>query len=139
MQKTTATQFTVSLPNKPGQLAELTKFFADKGINLAGISVEALNDVSFIRFIVQDKEAEAKTWLESKGYKPTATKVLQVELANQPGQLYQIAAKLAKQNVNIQYLYGSTCGTQTCCLYMAADPFEKAETLLSKEFALSKN
>jgi len=137
---TTATQFTVSLPNKPGQLAELTQYFADKGINISAIAVEALGDVSFVRLTVSEKESEVKSWLETKGYKATATKVFQVQIQNQPGQLHQLASKLAKQNVNIENLYGSTwANNQPATLYVAVDQFEKAENLLSQELAASRN
>ena len=137
MHKPIATQFTVPLSNKPGQLAELTKYLADKKVNLTGISCETLGDIGFARLTVQENEAEVKALLEAKGYRPTATKVYQLELPNQPGMLHLIARRLSEKNINILNVFGSASGPHGSILFIAVDQFEKAQPILEKELLAS--
>ncbi|MFH1724177.1 MAG: ACT domain-containing protein [Elusimicrobiota bacterium] len=137
MKKSIVTQFTVALSNKPGVLAEFTKYFSEKQVNLIGISIETLGDIGFIRFIVQENVVEVQNYLLSKGYKVMLTDVFQLEIVNKPGYLFELANLLGTKNINIMGLYGSVFGFDKAMLYLTVDQFELAKPLLEKELVLS--
>lgn len=128
-------QLTISLPNAAGQLAKLAGIIARAKANIQAISVVDSTEVGMVRVVV-DKFNAARTALKSSGLSFTETPVLVVSMEDKPGQLAGTAAKLAKAGINIQYVYGSTCGKASCdceelIVICVPDP-KKAEAILKK-------
>src|SRR5688500_14043656 len=117
------TQFTVSVPNKVGQLAELSRALAEKGLNITGMYAEALADFAFIRLVTNGDETQVRELLESRGHRPHVAKVLQVDMSNKPGQLQELAEKLSKGGVNILYIYGGAGESATGSIFLAVEQF----------------
>lgn len=102
-----AKQLSIFLENKPGVLARLCQSFSDAGINIEGMSVSDTVDHAVVRLITS-KPAAASAMLESAGVLVVETDVLTLTLPDKPGQLAEIARKLSKAKVNIEYAYGTT-------------------------------
>jgi len=100
------TQLTVVLENKPGQLAKMAAALKKAGVNVLAISVVDSVDTGVIRMVV-DSPAKAKQALARAKITVTQQLVLLVALANAPGALQDLAAKLSVAGVNINYVYGS--------------------------------
>ena len=102
-----AKQLSVTLPNKPGQLAALCKKLAGAKVNIRAVSVVECTEQGIVRLVV-DKTGVARKVIKALGLGLVVSDVLMVELVNKPGVLAQVATRLAKSGVNIQYVYGST-------------------------------
>ena len=100
-------QLTVCLDNKPGSLAKLCSALSKAKINIKAISVADHVDTGVIR-IVTDSSAKASAAIKKLGYPVLTRDVLVVELSHDPGTLAEAARKLAKEGINIDFVYGST-------------------------------
>jgi len=102
-----ATQISVSLPNRRGELAKLCRVLADKKVNILAISVAENSDMGTVRLVVSDADA-ALAALQDQGLTCARTEVLVLELPNKVGVLADAAETLRAARVNIDYVYGST-------------------------------
>lgn len=102
-------ELVVTLVNKIGILADMSKIVAEHGINIeavAGYSVD--NEATIMLFT--DDNLRAREALEKKGYKNIQEKeVVMLDLENKPGVLKNITAKLAAEGIDIRYVYGTAC------------------------------
>jgi len=101
-----ASQLTVLLENKPGELAKVAKALEDSGVNILGIAVADASDSAIVR-VITDGVTKAMQALKKAGLAPTKQKVLVVALPNEPGALGALADKLGAAEVNINYVYCS--------------------------------
>jgi len=106
-----AKEIVVTVVNKIGVLADMSKILADHGINIeavAGYSVELEAKI----MLVTDDNLRAMDALKMNNYKSLAEKdILLVELENKAGALKNITAKLASAGIDIKYIYGTACPT----------------------------
>jgi len=116
-------QFTLYLPNRRGELANVTKKLANAGINIEGISVSASTDVALVQ-IVTSKSGKAGDILRRGRIPFTAQDVAVLPLKNRPGELYRSVEKLAEAGININYIYATACSCpQDCnCLAIVSAP-----------------
>ncbi len=100
----------VTVVNKIGVLSDMSEILADHGINIeavAGYGTEG-NNAEII--LVTEDNQRASDALIKKGYKSIAQReVVIVELENKAGALGDITSKLAAGQVDIKYIYGTTC------------------------------
>ena len=127
-------QFTIMLDNAPGQLAKLCSSIKRAKSNIQAISVEDSKDVGLVRVVVSNAKA-AKAALKKSGFALTEQSVIEVSLPDKPGQLADIASKLAKAKVNISYVYGSACDSAACncegqIVIVAVDDMAKASKII---------
>jgi len=104
-----ATQLSVYLPNRPGELAKITAALQRAKVNIQAISVADHADGCLVR-LVASPTAAAKRALTRAKCNVLAQPVLVLKLADAPGELRNVAAKLAKAKINISYVYGSGAG-----------------------------
>lgn len=97
-------EFSVTLINRPGQLAALARRLADAGVNIEALAGVAVDGESVLRFMADDVEA-ARRVLRDAGLKFEERSVLDTFLPNQPGSLAEMAEELAKSGVNIEAIY----------------------------------
>lgn len=101
-------QFTLYMENKPGALARIASLLGRKRINIEGISIAVSGDVGLIQLVVDNAIATERILTKAK-IPYTEQKVSIVTLPNRPGALAAVAEKLAARNVNLNYLYCTTC------------------------------
>lgn len=99
-------QLTVVLENHPGTLADVCSCLAVKEINILALSIAEMIDTGELRIVVNNAR-RAKALLEEWGFDVLESEVLVVEMTNEPGVIAQIARRLAKGRVNIEYAYCS--------------------------------
>ncbi len=97
-------QISIFIENEKGALAEVTKFIADKHINLKALSIADTQEFGILR-IITDKPDEARDMLKEAGYTVTATSVLAVALADAPGSMAAILKVLSDADIAIEYTY----------------------------------
>lgn len=97
-------EFSVTLLNRPGQLAALARKLADGGVNIETLAGVANNGESLLRFMVDDDDAARRALVEA-GVRFEERAVLDTFLPNRPGSLAAMAEDLAAAGVNIDAIY----------------------------------
>ena len=100
-------QLAVFLDNRPGTLASVAEALAEAKINIYAIATSDTVDHTVIRLVVGDYR-KALHLFEEHGTLVVEDDVVMVEGTNRPGELAQIAHKLAKAKINIEYCYCAT-------------------------------
>lgn len=98
------TEFTVTLRNTPGALAELGTALGRKGINIEALQAMSIGQQSILRFVVNHPE-DASRELKEHGVPFRTRDVLVVDVRDQPGFLGELAEALAEAEVNIDCAY----------------------------------
>jgi hypothetical protein len=97
-------QLAIFLENKPGALARLCDAMAEEQINILAVSVVDGVDHAVVRMVV-DRPEKAIYLLEGAGILVSENEVIMFDAPNRPGMLLDIAGKLSKAKINIEYLY----------------------------------
>jgi len=126
----TEVQFSVFMVNKPGVLARVLGEFAQAKINVIAMTLMDSVEQGVMR-IVTTAPAQAREVMKRLNMPFRETKVLCVNLSNQPGALAEVAEKLAKHHINIAYAYctAGARGGRTTGVLKVAD-VEKAVKIL---------
>ena len=123
-------QLSIFLENRPGLLAKVCGTLADSGINILALSIHDTVDHAIVRLLA-DRPVKALLILEQLGLYILETDVIVLELENRPGALGEIARKLARADINIEYAYCSATSTQgNGCLILKSDDQDRAIELL---------
>ena len=103
-----ATDFTITMEDRPGSLAKLGETMGKAGINIEGACAVTGGGKGEIHILVPDASA-ARSALKAAGVSVTSEReVLVVDAKDRPGELGRISRKLADAGVNIQFFYIST-------------------------------
>lgn len=97
-------QLAIFLENKPGALARLCDAMTEEKINILAVSVVDGVDHAVVRMVV-DRPEKAIYLLEGVGILVSENDVIMFDAPNRPGMLFDIAEKLSKAKINIEYLY----------------------------------
>lgn len=97
-------QISIFLENRAGRLAEVTKALANAGINIRALSLADTSDFGILRLIVNETEKAFKI-LKDNGFTVGKTEVIAVEVPDKPGGLAKIMQILARENINVEYMY----------------------------------
>lgn len=125
-----STQFGVFLENRPGALAELASTLAKADVNVEAILLEGSVDFGVVRLHVSTPRKAQKA-LKDAGYQFHRGEAITMPLTNEPGQLADVAKRLAKAKINIEALFGTTAtGTEYPKLVIMVDDVPKAKKAL---------
>lgn len=97
-------QISIFVENKEGRLAEVTAILRDANVNIRALSLADTTDFGVFRLIV-DKNETAETVLKKEGFTVGRTKVLAVEVKDEPGGLNTILDPLCENEINVEYMY----------------------------------
>ena len=97
-------QISVFLENRTGQLAELTQLLAAEQVDIRAISIAETADYGLARMIVDDVQ-KASSILLQHGTILSMTPVWAVEVPDRPAGLAELLAVLAKNHVDVEYMY----------------------------------
>lgn len=123
-----ATDLTVYLDDRPGELARVGEVLGKHGVNIEGVcALTSTGGQAEVHILVKDMDA-AFTALQAGGI-PVASEqeVAIVPVRDHPGVLGEIASKLGAADVNITLAYLAT-GTR---LVIAADDLAAVKAALS--------
>lgn len=103
-----ATNLTVSLEDRPGELARLGEALGSAGVNIDGGCATTGGGTGQVHILVEDAVA-AKQALQGAGIQVSGElEALVVDAPNQPGELGRTARRLADAGVNIEVYYVAT-------------------------------
>ncbi len=97
-------EFSVTLTNKPGQLAILAGRLADAGIHIESLAAIGIDGESLVRFMPDDAVATRRV-LDSAGVHFEERPILDTFLPNEPGALAAVTQRLADPGVTIDSIY----------------------------------
>jgi hypothetical protein len=121
-----ATDLTISLEDRPGELARLGQALGDAGINVDGGCATTGGGNGEVHILVEDAGA-ARSALEGAGIQITAEReAVVVNAPNRPGELGRTARKLADAGVNIETYY---VATGDALVFVADDPAKARSAL----------
>ncbi|MDO4805267.1 MAG: ACT domain-containing protein [Lachnospiraceae bacterium] len=100
----TTKQISVFLENKPGTLAEFCRVLRKHDINMRALCLADAMDFGIARVIVDDVSDTVRV-LREENYVFQITKVLTVEMRNEPGAFSEILDILGEEGINIEYTY----------------------------------
>ncbi|MFA6321483.1 MAG: ACT domain-containing protein [Candidatus Omnitrophota bacterium] len=102
-------ELVLTVPNKMGTMANVSKILADHGINVEGVAGYSMGNEAKI-MLVADDVLRASDALMKAGFKTIESKeVVVVELQNKVGAMKSLSQKLLDAKIDIRYLYGTTC------------------------------
>jgi hypothetical protein len=113
-------QLTVGVENRPGTLAQVAKTLADAKVNIVALLGSTAGAQGSVQVVVDDVN-KAKKALNGTGLSFTEGTLEQVELANKPGALAELAGRLARRGVNIDCVYATMSkGAKRAVVVLAA-------------------
>lgn len=123
-------QLSVFIENKPGRLSGICTTLADAGVNIHAMTVHDTVDHAIVRLIV-DNPNKALILLEEEGVYIVAQDIVVIEIENKPGIISQIAKKLYRADINIEYAYCTAAKNQEygCLVLKTSDPEQALELL----------
>jgi hypothetical protein len=113
-------EISFSLGDRVGLLAEVTTVLAKAKVNINAICAYGMEgNASFM--LTTSSNAKAKKALAPLGVAIEEKDVVQVEMANKPGELQKVAQRIADAGIDIQYIYATTGGGKAACVFKSAD------------------
>lgn len=97
-------EFSVDLPNRPGQLAQLARELGEAHINIRTLSAVTVGEQGVVRLVVDD-DMGARKVLADAGLTYGERRIVSATLRDKPGALAELADALAANGTNIEALY----------------------------------
>lgn len=115
-------QFSIKIPNRPGELARLAGLLAESKINIRSIASERYPEGGGTMTVITNDDAKTSKALNRAGMEFISDDVLTVSLPDKPGQLARTAKQIADAGINIDQIYviGKTRG-KTEIVFLARD------------------
>ena len=125
-------QLSVFAENRPGAVVDITDVLADENIDIRAMNIADTQDFGIVRLIVSDTE-KGRIALKAAGSVVSVTDVVCVVMPDRPGALGDIIRLLAKNAVNIEYMYAFLAANRDHALVVfRVSDNEKTEALLSE-------
>jgi hypothetical protein len=122
-----ATDVTVILEDRPGELARLGEATGSRGVNLEGMAAFTGEGRGVIHVLVEDP-ARAREALEEAGIRiADEREALVVDINDQPGSLGELARRLGEAGVNIELAYTTFGGVK---VVIVTDDMDAARSVL---------
>lgn len=113
-------EISFSMGNKVGLLAEVTTVLAKAKVNINALCAYGMEANAFF-MLTTSSNARAKKALAPLGFVIEEKDVVQVEMANKPGELQKVAQRIADAGIDIEYVYATTGGGKATCVFKSAD------------------
>ena len=120
----------VRMNNRPGMLAQVTRSIADKGVNIEAVIATVDGADAIIRLVTSDHQRTLNT-LREQQLEVQETKVVVVEALHRPGLLQLITEKLARENMDLLYLYATAAEADKCLVVLSSTNNEWAVMVLN--------
>jgi hypothetical protein len=124
-----ATEFIVTLPDRPGQLATLTNALGEAGVNLRSVG----GSRGQIGVVVSDADTvKARRALKKAGFRAKERSAIEMRLKDQPGTLARAASRFGKAKVNISSAYVLSPGRGNATIAFGVKDARKAKKALGR-------
>jgi len=120
----------VRINNRPGTLAQITRNLADQGVNIEAMIATVDGADAIIRLVTSDHQRTVNT-LREQQLEVQESKVVVVEALHRPGLLQRITEKLAREKIDLLYLYATAAEADRCLVVLSATNNEWAVMVLN--------
>jgi hypothetical protein len=129
-----ATELTIKVPNRAGQLAAISTALGDAGVNISSLAGSTVGSKGLVHVVVADKDAaRARRALKAAKLRiATDRKLLEVRLSDKPGTLARVAKRLGKGRVNVDSAYMLTTGKRSSTIVFGVKDARKAKKALGR-------
>jgi hypothetical protein len=129
-----ATELTIKVPNRAGQLASISTALGNAGVNIASLAGSTLGGKGVVHIVVADKDAaRARRALKAAKLRvATDRKLLEVRLADKPGSLARVASRLGKGRVSVDSAYMTNTGKKSTTIGFGVKDAKKAKKALGR-------
>ena len=114
-------EIVATTPNKVGMLAKITNAISDAGVNIIAISAHTMGNKAKFMIVTEDNQ-KAMRALRKKKLIVGEGDAVSVTLSNKIGSARELANKLAKAGIDLNYCYGSTGnGSESLMVFSTKD------------------
>lgn len=102
----TVKQLTITIPNQPGQLAEISELLGEAGVNIIAlfVSTKTPGGEGLMRFVPNNPD-KALNILAGQGIEVEVGEVVAAETPHHAGGLLAVLNPLKRGAINVEYLY----------------------------------
>ncbi len=122
-------QLSVFVQNEVGRLVQITEILHEAGINISALSLAETEEYGILRIIVSDV-GKAEAILKEKGYKVKTIDVICLVTPDVPGALNDKLRILAKEKIDLIYMYGYSNGGKARLILKTSNPERAAELMM---------
>lgn len=122
-------QLSVFIENREGRLEEVLEALKEEQVNIISLSLADTSEYGMLRMIVSNPEV-GKDALKKKGFSAMLTDVLAIKLSHRVGFLQELLGVICKANINIEYMYALSTGTDDASIVIKTSDLLKAENVL---------
>lgn len=112
----TIRQLSIFMENKPGNLNDVLAVLSENNINIASLTVADTDEYGIVRLLVSDPKL-AQEKLREKQFTVRIHDVLSLEMAPQPGSLYEIMRHFAEADISMEYVYAFSYGSKSIVVF----------------------
>jgi hypothetical protein len=109
----------VRISNRTGVLAQVTRSIADKGINLEAVIATVDGADAVIQLVSSDHNRMMEA-LREQPCEAQEARIILVEGEHRPGLLQLITEKLARENIDVLYLYATAVNVDKCLVVLSS-------------------
>ncbi len=104
-----ATEFTVQIQDRPGELAKLIEALRKGGVNILALHATSCPDQGMVQFVTNNPDATVEA-LKTVSIAYNVREVLLLPLKEEPEALVRLATAIAEEGININALYVTNQG-----------------------------
>jgi hypothetical protein len=123
--------FSITLTNKPGDLARVAQALARRGVNIKALAGLSTGGVALARILPDDTVA-ARGAFEAANIRFTESEVHLVLLENKSGVLADVANRLGDAGINLDAIYVTGIADDLVELAIASDDPKKTKKILEE-------
>lgn len=125
-----AKQLSVFIENRQGRLGEVLNVLKNNKVNILSLSLADTTEYGLLRLIVNNPEL-GKEKLTEDGFSTMLTSVLVLSISHEAGSLQDLLDIIAKNEVNVEYMYGLSIDGDNAYVVLKTSNNSKAEEILS--------
>jgi hypothetical protein len=125
-----AKQISVFIENRQGRLGEVLNVLKNNNVNILSLSLADTTEYGLLRLIVNNPEL-GKEKLTEDGFSTMITNVLVLNISHEAGSLQDLLDIIAKNEVNVEYMYGLSIDGDNAYVVLKTSDNAKAEEILS--------
>jgi hypothetical protein len=110
----------VRISNRIGVLAQVTKNLADMGLNIEAVIATVEGTDAVIRMVTGDHQRTVDA-LRGQKLEVQEARVAVAEVEHRPGLLREITEKLARQHIDLSYLYATAAGEKCLVVFSSTN------------------
>jgi hypothetical protein len=110
----------VRISNRIGVLAQVTKSLADMGLNIEAVIATVEGNDAVIRMVTGDHQRTLDA-LRDQRLEVQEARVVVAEVEHRPGLLREITEKLARQHIDLSYLYATAAGERCLVIFSSTN------------------